>query len=346
MDSPAAMPSLPHSPLSAPVARSPAAARPAAVFDFASTDVHEYCANLKGWRLTYDQLTPGAFHGALTVVQLPNIEVFRETTSRTLRQCGTLGAGTFTLGIPWNPGPAARCNGTLISGADTFLMSFDSEIEFFTPDDFEVRGLSASVPLLEAIAEDLGLAWPHRRAHAMIGARASEAQVARLRSLLARVQDCPHLRAEIHAGSPAAHALEDMLLVEALTLVTAGAPLAPPSARTRKRTVERACALMLAEGAEAMTLLDVCRAVGVSPRNLAYSFRDELGVSPAHYWKVIRLNRARKDLLHAADSGTDIYSIAARHGFWHFSQFSQDYKRHFVERPSDTVAKARRRIAA
>lgn len=337
------MPSPSPLPASVPPLQAPPAAAPGAFFAFASTDVHEYCANLKGWRLTYDQLTPGAFHGALSSVQLPRIEVFREITSRTLRQCGTLGPGTFTLGIPWKAGPAARCNGTTITGADAFLMSFDSEIEFFTPDDFEVRGLSASASMMQAIAGELGLPWPRRQAHAMIGARAREDQVARFRSLLARVEDCPSLRAGIEAGSQAARVFEDALILEALNLVTAGAPLDQPSARVRQRTVDRACALMLAEGAEAKTLLDVCRAVGVSPRKLAYCFRDELGVSPAHYWKVIRLNRARKDLLQAGASGADIYSIASRHGFWHFSQFSQDYKRHFVERPSDTVAKARRR---
>lgn len=315
-------------------------------FAFASTDVHEYCANLKGWRLTYDQLTPGAFRGALTAVQLPRIEVFRETTSRTLRQCGTLGPGTFTLGLPWKTGPAARCNGTLVSGADAYIMSFDSEIEFFTPDDFEVRGLSASARLMQEIAEELGLAWPHHHARTMIGARASEPEVRRLRNLLARIEDCPTLRAEIASGSSAARTLEDMLILAALNLAAAGEPLDQPSPRTRKRTVDHACALMLAQDAKAMTLLDVCRAVGASPRKLAYCFRDELGVSPAYYWKVIRLNRARKDLLQSSVAGTDIYSIAARHGFWHFSQFSQDYKRHFVERPSETVAKARRRITA
>jgi AraC family ethanolamine operon transcriptional activator len=346
MDPLAAMPSLSPSPDAVPFARARTEAPAAAFFAFASTDVHEYCANLKGWRLSYDQLSPGRFHGALTVVQMPRIEVFRETTSRTLRQCGTLGDGTFTLGIPWSTGPAARCNGAMVSGADTFLMSFDSEIEFFTPDDFEVRGLSASAALLETIAEELGLAWPRRRALPMIAARAHGPQVARFRSLLARVEECPQLRGDIEAGAPAARIIEDALILEALSLVTAGAPLDTGTARARKRTVDRACALMLDDGAEAKTLLDVCRAVGASPRKLAYCFRDELGVSPAQYWKVLRLNRARKALLQSAACGTDIYSVAARHGFWHFSQFSHDYKRHFMERPSDTVAKARRRPAA
>jgi AraC family ethanolamine operon transcriptional activator len=139
--------------------------------------------------------------------------------------------------------------------------------------------------------------------------------------------------------------LEDSLLAEVLNLAVASEPIAP-SQRERRRTVDRARELMLSVTGKPMTLLDVCREVGASPRKLAYCFRDQLGVTPGTYWKVIRLNRARKDLLDSAPEGTDIYSVAARHGFWHFSQFSQDYKRHFVERPSETVRKARSRRAS
>jgi AraC family ethanolamine operon transcriptional activator len=220
-------------------------------------------------------------------------------------------------------------------------MSFDSDIEFFTPDDFEVRGVSASARMMEDLAAALDMPWPRQHAHRMIGARAGQDQVTRLRALLPEAQDFVPLRAEIEAGSLAARTLEDSLLLALLELATQGASLDKPGARTRKRTVDRASDLMLAQDGKSMTLLDVCRAVGVSPRKLAYCFREQLGVSPAQYWKMIRLNRARKDLLAAAQDGTDIYSVAARHGFWHFSQFSHDYKRHFVERPSDTVRKAR-----
>jgi AraC family transcriptional regulator, ethanolamine operon transcriptional activator len=59
-----------------------------------------------------------------------------------------------------------------------------------------------------------------------------------------------------------------------------------------------------------------------------------------HYWRAMRLNRVRRDLKRGAE--TSIYDVAVQHGFWHFSQFSLDYKRHFCELPSETLRRARR----
>ncbi|MGL1659539.1 helix-turn-helix domain-containing protein, partial [Vibrio parahaemolyticus] len=87
-------------------------------------------------------------------------------------------------------------------------------------------------------------------------------------------------------------------------LAIASEPIAA-SQRERRRTVDRARDLMLSVTGKPMTLLDVCREVGVSPRKLAYCFRDQLGITPGTYWKVIRLNRTRKDLLDSAPEGTD-----------------------------------------
>jgi AraC family ethanolamine operon transcriptional activator len=60
-----------------------------------------------------------------------------------------------------------------------------------------------------------------------------------------------------------------------------------------------------------------------------------------HYWRAMRLNRVRRDLKRAGGAETSIYDVAVQHGFWHFSQFSLDYKRHFSELPSETLRRAR-----
>jgi AraC family ethanolamine operon transcriptional activator len=103
--------------------------------------------------------------------------------------------------------------------------------------------------------------------------------------------------------------------------------------------VDRARALMHGSGDRSLSLLEVCKAVGASPRKLGYCFQDVLGTSPMHYWRAMRLNRVRRDLKRGV--GTSVYDVAVQHGFWHFSQFSLDYKRHFSELPSETLRRAR-----
>ena len=52
------------------------------------------------------------------------------------------------------------------------------------------------------------------------------------------------------------------------------------SAAARKRTVDRARELMHGSGDRSLSLLEVCKAVGASPRKLGYCFQEVLGHEP------------------------------------------------------------------
>jgi AraC family ethanolamine operon transcriptional activator len=98
---------------------------------------------------------------------------------------------------------------------------------------------------------------------------------------------------------------------------------------------------MLARPDEPMSILDVCKGIGASRRKLNYCFQDVLGSNPIHYLRAVRLNRVRRELKQCIDEQIGMYDIAVKWGFWHFSQFSLDYKRHFAELPSETLRRAR-----
>jgi len=167
-----------------------------------------------------------------------------------------------------------------------------------------------------------------------------EAPVARLRAHLTAIQETITTAPERFDDPAARKALEDALLVEIMDMLPTARPAdLGRSTVTRKRTVDRARALMHGSGDRSLSLLEVCKAVGASPRKLGYCFQEVLGTSPMHYWRAMRLNRVRRDLKRSVE--TSVYDIAVQHGFWHFSQFSLDYKRHFSELPSETLRRAR-----
>lgn len=85
-----------------------------------------------------------------------------------------------------------------------------------------------------------------------------------------------------------------------------------------------------------LTVLDLCKQTFTCRRTLQYCFTQVIGMSPAAYLKVVRLNGLHRDLLKASGAGT-IGDMAARWGFWHLSQLSSDYKRLFGELPSETL---------
>lgn len=309
------------------------------LFQASSTDVDEHCAALGRWRLSYDQISAGAFRGSFTQLSLPRLEVFREMTSQQVRQYGQLGADSFGIGLPWHGEGEVNCNGASVAGAQV-IACIDAEVDMCTPKAFEFRGVVTSAALIEELAAHLDIELPRSAWHQLQVIEIAETGVARLRTHLAAIQETVATAPERFTDPAARQALEDALLVEIMDMLPTARPAdAGRSAVARKRTVDRARALMHGSGDRSLSLLEVCKAVGASPRKLGYCFQEVLGTSPMHYWRAMRLNRVRRDLKRGAE--TSIYDIAVQHGFWHFSQFSQDYKRHFSELPSETLRRAR-----
>ena len=169
-----------------------------------------------------------------------------------------------------------------------------------------------------------------------------DATVARLRHLLATVHESVAAAPSAFDHPAAQRALEDALLLETMNMLSTAQPCDIGwNTAKRKRTVERASEMMLARLDRPLSVLDVCKVVGASPRKLGYCFQEVLGTSPMHYWRAMRLNRVRRDLKQCGPHA-GVYDIAVKHGFWHFSQFSLDYKRHFSELPSTTLRRYRR----
>ncbi|MDN5002164.1 helix-turn-helix domain-containing protein [Bradyrhizobium sp. GCM10027634] len=308
------------------------------LFQASSTDVDEHCAALGRWRLSYDQISAGAFAGSFTQLSLPRVEVFREITSQQVRQYGQLGAGSFGIGLPWHGDGEVNCNGACVAGTQV-ITCIDAEVDMCTPKAFELRGVVTSAALIEELATRLDVELPRTVWHQLRAMEMAEAPVARLRAHLAAIQDTIATAPERFDDPAARQALEDALLVEIMDMLPTARCADPGrSAVARKRTVDRARELIHGSGDRPLSLLEICKTVGASPRKLGYCFHEVLGTSPMHYWRAMRLNRARRDLKRGIDAS--VYDVAVQHGFWHFSQFSLDYKRHFSELPSETLRRA------
>jgi AraC family ethanolamine operon transcriptional activator len=75
----------------------------------------------------------------------------------------------------------------------------------------------------------------------------------------------------------------------------------------------------------------------VSERTLEYAFREQVGMPPARYLRLRRLNGARRELRAAAPGTERVRDVAMRWGFWQLGRFAVEYRRLFAERPSDTL---------
>lgn len=85
---------------------------------------------------------------------------------------------------------------------------------------------------------------------------------------------------------------------------------------------------------ENIHVLEICKEIGVSERNLRYVFNNKIGFGPKKYIDNLKLNKVRKELLMNGNERVNI--LANKYGLWHAGKFASDYKRLFGELPSKT----------
>jgi len=130
-----------------------------------------------------------------------------------------------------------------------------------------------------------------------------------------------------------------MLLVECLAERLPGVPagvhdLADAQVQAIETWVE-------ANLGESISIDDLAVVAGASPRSVQKSFRRLRGCSPMTWVTRRRLARARSLLDHADDT-TTVTDVALYCGFFQFGRFAVRYRQEFQEKPSETLARARK----
>jgi AraC family ethanolamine operon transcriptional activator len=136
----------------------------------------------------------------------------------------------------------------------------------------------------------------------------------------------------------ASREIEAELLQHVIATLLCGeeAPAIETAAR-RRRALRRALELLDEGGEPLPTIPELCRWAGVGQRTLEYAFRDQLGVTPVRYIKLLRLNRAHRLLRLASPSNETVTSIAFACGMTELGRFAVDYRQLFGESPSRTL---------
>ena len=107
----------------------------------------------------------------------------------------------------------------------------------------------------------------------------------------------------------------------------------------RSRLVKQANDYMQSHLDQALTLTDLCQALGTSSRALCYGFQEMFGISPMSYLKILRLKATHQLLKTANPAAITVTESATQFGFCHLGYFSRDYKQMFGELPSETLRK-------
>jgi AraC family transcriptional regulator, ethanolamine operon transcriptional activator len=153
----------------------------------------------------------------------------------------------------------------------------------------------------------------------------------------------PH-EAKAHFGATDVERAHDELLSVLLSELVrrggkgdSGASLRPGE---RWRVIRRAEEYLESTSEASVRIDDLCVAACTSLSRLERAFREAFGVSPRRFLMLRRLAAVRGELL-KGNSQSSVTDVATRWGFFHLGRFSQEYRLHYGERPSETSSARR-----
>lgn len=309
----------------------------------AAHDADEHAHNLTAWEQRYDQLSPGHFEGCLTELRLPQMQVFRESTSQALHQSCRVWSDSFWFGLPDTHSSddrkaPTRINGRLHGPHDIMVRPGDERFELVTPPAHSLFGIVVRRQALADAAATLGckVQWERLQHAEILHAQEPMRQqcVQALQALLALDAVQPEV-----GSLPPSEALQEAVLDVMLQMLDTSEvdTTARHSFARRQSVVARAREHTLSRPDHAVTVPELCQQLHVSRRTLQYCFEDVLGMSPIQYLRAIRLNGVRRHLRNDQGAKPTVQDVATHWGFWHLSQFASDYRRLFGESPSETI---------
>jgi AraC family ethanolamine operon transcriptional activator len=301
-------------------------------------DPDELAAGFRRWDLRFRQLGGGPFQGELQFLQLGATQILRASGNRRLQAQGSLPPGSFGFApvLPRNAG--ARWRGRRCQTGQVVTIDPGQEGDHMSAADYWMVGLTVDGDFFRECAAVLGGFDPEERLVGRLAVTASPADCRALTTHLREVLDLVEARPDLFAQPETSRAVEQECVrrVVAVIAQSTGGDRTACWSSNRERLVRRANDYMRACLGEPLSLLDLCRELGVSERTLHYAFRQVRGLSPMAYCRVLRLNAVRQELKTAADTAT-VQAIAQRWGFWHPGEFAAAYRRLFGELPSQTL---------
>jgi AraC family transcriptional regulator, ethanolamine operon transcriptional activator len=309
------------------------------------SDVNDQSSALSGGPdLHYAQLTCGQFSGSCRALKMRHFQVLRETNNIPVNMYGTLWPQSFVFGMPLRMLGNGSFNGLTLGPRISLIIRGDRDHEaILPPADMVYLAVDAHV-LEDYICDVEGVSLAGWLTQGPIVLPESAAII----GLSAHLLDLLNYSFGSALTTLAAQAQRD-ILQEVLARVTPivlghlGSPGPSKTSVGRYKLVQRAREFVLDRvGAQdPVQIIDVCRALAVSRRTLQYSFEEVLGLNPATYLRVLRLNRARRDLLANDVNALQVKDVASRWGFWHLSRFGAEYRELYGELPSVTLKNPR-----
>lgn len=292
---------------------------------------------MHGYGQQYQQLSRGPFEGRFRSYKFgDDLGIHFETANRELSQAASTPPGRYAACFLGATSPSCSLNSGIFAQTDVALCPEHKSLDGRTAEGVSVCVMDLRLDLLPD--EGIGLRTARIRS-----------DPGRLRQLRELVQS--GINVFDHLDSPPDYpaAVKDFTstIAELVWSIASESreparhPIRHCSAARTLHVFRRAREYIHESLADGISIVVLCKALGVSRRSLECAFNSSVGMGPALYIRTVQLNRIRRELLSGDGGGVSIGVVAARHGIWHWSRFASHYRLLFGELPSRTRLRSR-----
>ncbi|MCV3243440.1 helix-turn-helix domain-containing protein [Mesorhizobium sp. ZC-5] len=299
-------------------------------------DFDMMAASAVGWDQKYDHIGRGRFEGSLSMVVLNTLQVGRERWKPGIMQRGSAPARCWFVGLPIVAEGTIHVRGRQIASGQPVLAGPCDDIAFTANGHTDLAQAVIPVDQIEH--------WMQvRRGTPCLDKKyldrpwkMPEQEIVRRGTALARLLRSLLKGTDGTILPDTLTAIEGQIVDVVLGMVPS-TDVAEPLHR-RARVAMNLRDMLLGHLEVPVNVSAMCEALGVRERTLAVACVEAFGRPPKAMLLELRLNAVRRALTHPSSERT-VTTVASRFGFWHFGEFSSEYKRQFGELPSVTLAK-------
>jgi AraC family ethanolamine operon transcriptional activator len=287
----------------------------------------------------YRQLKPGKFSGSFRRIDLPGIHITEESMNLQLALSVWTPPEYMAILIPIQQQGSISIEGHDGSVHDLFLGQPGITAEMRLTPEYRCFSVEFELDALRRAADKLQVGLPD---NLPCISRLPNAQATTALRTVVKQSFATLVQRAALAGEVARADCSDRILRTILNAINAAAgrpeDVGRSTAVRRRKAALYAADFIKSSLADPVSVTDLCEVTGVSERSLRNGFLDVFGVTPNRYIKVQRLSAARLELRRASRESATVSQIAARWGFLQFAHFATDYRAHFGELPSETLA--------
>jgi AraC family transcriptional regulator, ethanolamine operon transcriptional activator len=302
-------------------------------------DIDAMAASPLAWDQKYEQIGRGRFQGRVTQLLLDQVQLARAVWSPGVLQRGSAPKGTWAFGLPLVAEGSLHVRRRPAAPGELIAATSRDDVGFAATGPTDLMIVALPTSLIDRWVQtrrgidrlDVDLPSPRWQVPADEMARRARNLSSLLEALTTQSDDLLTDRVLSR--------IESQIFDVILDMVPSAEVIEPLHNRA---SIARAVFAVLNERIDdPPSITELCLAVGAKERTLHLSCVEAFGRPPAKLLAELRLNAARRTLLHPRKE-TSVTAVATLYGFTHFGRFADVYRRQFGELPSATFSKARR----